>query len=390
MSRTHVVVIGGGYAGTLAANRLGVRPDIDVTLINPRPVFVERIRLHQHVAGTGAATADYAELLGAHVTVVVDTAEAIDAAGRRVTLASGATVGYDYLIYTAGSTGPMPPQVPGTAEFAYSLDEFEQAERLRHRLRALPGGATVTVVGGGLTGIEAATELAEAGHRVRLLGGGRIGPSLSEPGRRSVTKALHRLGVSVLDTAVVAQVRPDAVVLADRIVLTSAVTVWTAGFGVAGLAAASGLPTDPLGRLRTDETLTCIADPRIVAAGDAAAPSGAPLRMSCQAALPMGAQAAETVLARIGGTPPAALDQAFVGQCISLGRKRGTIQLSRFDDTPTAMFLGGRLAAAVKETICKTTVRAIRREAARPGTYRWLRGGDRRLADPAPQQGVHA
>ena len=50
-------------------------------------------------------------------------------------------------------------------------------------------------------------------------------------------------------------------------------TIWTAGFGVPGLAAASGLRTDALGRLLTDETLTSVDDPRIVAAGDCAAPS---------------------------------------------------------------------------------------------------------------------
>ena len=67
----------------------------------------------------------------------------------------------------------------------------------------------------------------------------------------------------------------DHVVLADGRTLPSAVTIWTAGFGVPGLAAASGLTTDALGRLLTDETLTSIDDPRIVAAGDAASPSGA-------------------------------------------------------------------------------------------------------------------
>jgi NADH dehydrogenase len=45
--------------------------------------------------------------------------------------------------------------------------------------------------------------------------------------------------------------------------------------------------------------------------------------MSCQAAGPLGAQAANTVLSRIAGTQPAALDQAFTGSCISLGRRSG-------------------------------------------------------------------
>ncbi len=74
--RTHIVVVGGGYAGTLAANHLRQRPDIDITVVNPRPVFVERIRLHQLVADTGAATADYGTLLGDGIRLIVDTVDA--------------------------------------------------------------------------------------------------------------------------------------------------------------------------------------------------------------------------------------------------------------------------------------------------------------------------
>ena len=50
-----VVVIGGGCAGTLAANRLRMRADVDITLVNPRPKFVDRIRPHQFVAGVVTA-----------------------------------------------------------------------------------------------------------------------------------------------------------------------------------------------------------------------------------------------------------------------------------------------------------------------------------------------
>ena len=47
--------------------------------------------------------------------------------------------------------------------------------------------------------------------------------------------------------------------------------------------------------------------------------------MSCQAAGPLGAQAANTVLSRIAGTEPAVIDQAFVGSCVSLGRRAATV-----------------------------------------------------------------
>jgi NADH:ubiquinone reductase (H+-translocating) len=177
-------------------------------------------------------------------------------------------------------------------------------------------------------------------------------------------------------------VRADHVELADGRELASAVTIWTAGFGVPELAARSGLSTDVLGRLLTDETLTSVDDPRIVAAGDAAAPSGQPLRMSCQAAIPLGAQAANTVLSRIAGTEPVAINQAFGGQCVSLGRHGGTIQLARFDDRPIRLYIGGRLAAAIKELICRAPVSFIAREARKPGSYRWLRGGGRAARTP--------
>ena len=79
-------------------------------------------------------------------------------------LASGAALDYDYVIYAVGSTGAAPSSVPGAAEFAYPIAEFEHAQRLRATLDELHPDAPITVVGAGLTGIETAAELAEQGH----------------------------------------------------------------------------------------------------------------------------------------------------------------------------------------------------------------------------------
>jgi NADH dehydrogenase len=375
--RTHVVVIGGGYAGTLAANRLRLRHDVDITLVNPRPKFVERIRLHQHAANNYEATADYGSLLGDGINLVVDTATRIDSANRTVQFASGRrALDYDYVIYAVGSTGAIPAAIPG-AEFAYPIAELEQAQRLRAALDELHPDAPVTVVGAGLTGIEAVSELAEQGRRVTLVCGGQLGPYLSEPGRRSVAKVLRKLGVVVLESDVVAEVRRDAVVFTDGAVRPSALTIWTAGFGVPDLATASGLRTDDVGRLLTDETLTSIDDDRIVAAGDCAAPSDQPLRMCCASASQLGPQAANTVLSRIAGDAPARFEYAFGGACISLGRRRGILQFARRDDSAVNGYLTSRLTAKVKEGICKGTLWGLRREARKPGTTFLLKGGPR-------------
>ncbi len=371
---THVVVIGGGYAGVMAANRL--RPHAIVTLVNPRPEFVERIRLHQLVAGNDDAVADYGTLLGDGVGLVVDSALRIDAAAHSVELSSGRTLRYDYLIYAVGSTGAVPAGVPGAAEFAYPLSELELAEKLKARMYDVPLSAPIVVVGGGLTGIEAASEFAEAGRLVTLVTD-VLGPSVGANGRRSISKRLAKLGVDVVEGTSVWRVAADRVVLDDGRELPSAVTVWTAGFGVPGLAAASGLTTDAMGRLLTDETLTSVDDSRIVAAGDAASPSNLPLRMSCQAALPLGAQAANTVLSRISGSAAEKMSVAMVAQCISLGRGAGTFQFNHKDDSPRRWYIGGRAGAVVKEQVCRYTLKWLRGEAAKPGSYSFAEGPDR-------------
>ncbi|MEV8214281.1 FAD-dependent oxidoreductase [Leifsonia sp. NPDC077715] len=369
--RTRVLVVGGGYAGVTAANRVAGGDAVEVTLVNARRVFVERIRLHQLAAGSDDAVMEYDDLLAPSVRLVIDTVTRIDASERRVELASGDALAYDYLVYAVGSGSPV-SSVPGAAEHALPVAELAHAERLKAALAAVGPHAAVTVVGGGPAGIETAAELAESGHPVTLVCGGELGPSLHSRGRRSVARGLDALGVTVEDgpgSRVVA-VEQDAVTLADGRVVPSAITVWTTGFSLPALARDSGLSTDADGRLLTDETLTSVDDERIVAAGDAAAPSGVPLRMSCQAAEPLGGGAADTLLAWMRGEQPKPFTMGFVGLCLSLGRRQGVVQFAHRDDTATRVSVAGRSGARIKELICRGTVFSLRLEARRPGATR--------------------
>ncbi|GHF40520.1 NADH dehydrogenase FAD-containing subunit [Amycolatopsis bartoniae] len=371
---TAVLVIGGGYSGVMAANRLTKRDDVTVTLVNPRPDFVERIRLHQLVGGSHNPVHDYRNVLAGRVRLVVGSVARIDAARRGVTLESGDTLGYDYLVYAVGSGSAL--QVPGAAEFAYPIADLEEAERLKPVVAA---ARTVTVVGAGPSGLEVAAELAELGRTVTLVCGGVLGPYLHPRGRRSVARRLAKLGVRIVEDQQVTAVTPDAVRLGDGRELPGEVTVWTAGFGVPDLAARSGLRTDADGRLLTDETLTSVDDERIVAAGDAAAPSGLPYRMGCQSAVQLGPQAAETVLSRIAGEQPKPADVGFAGQCLSLGRRAGIFQFASKHDTANRFHLGGRPGALLKELVCRSTVQQLAYEARNPGKRdRWSKDGERR------------
>ncbi|MEU9954918.1 FAD-dependent oxidoreductase [Streptomyces sp. NPDC050982] len=381
-----VVVVGGGYGGVTAANCLARRDGVSVTLVNPRPEFVERIRLHQLVTGSDDAVESFGEVLGGKVRLVVDTATRIDAAERWVSLAGGGSVSYDYLVYAVGS-GAADPGVPGAAEFAHSVSDIEGAERLRSALAATPVTAPLTVVGAGPTGLETAAELAEQGRRVTLVCGDVLGPSLHARGRRQVARRLARLGVTVLEgpRTRVTEVTQDAVRLDDGRELPSAVTIWTAGFRVPDLAARSGLRTDAEGRLLTDATLTSVDDVHIVAAGDAAAMTDRPFRMSCQAAVQLGPAAAATILRRIAGKTPAPVRMWFAGQCLSLGRDEGVTQFSYPNDKVNALHIGGRPGAGVKEIACRFTLGKLVSGARKAGSRAAHGDATDRLETPRPE-----
>ncbi|WP_225725912.1 MULTISPECIES: NAD(P)/FAD-dependent oxidoreductase [unclassified Nocardia] len=374
-----VIVIGGGYAGVMAANRLTQRDGVRVTMINPRSVFVPRLRLHQLVGGTHDAVVDYADILADGVRLVVDSVTRIDATERSVTLAEGGTLGYDYLIYAVGS-GNAGPRVPGAVEFAYPIATLEAAQRLRSALLDTPVAAAVTVVGGGPTGIETAAELAEQGRNVTLVCGGVLGPYLHPKARRTARKYFAKLGVNVIEGpgAAVTAITRDAVEIGDGRTLASAITIWTAGFGVPDLAARSGLRTDDAGRLLTDETLTSIDDERIVAAGDSSAPSDLPFRMSAYTAYCLGAHAADTLLHRIAGEQPTPIDLSFPAMCLSFGREAGIYQLGHKNDTAMRLYFSGFAGRKLKEFACQAGIKHLATEAHKPGSHRWFKDGKHR------------
>ncbi|MFE2053547.1 NAD(P)/FAD-dependent oxidoreductase [Streptomyces sp. NPDC059459] len=378
-----VVVVGGGYGGVTAANRLARHGGVSVTLVNRRADFVERIRLHQLLTGSDDAVIGYDEVLGGDVRLVVDEVTRIDAAEHRVLLAGGNPVPYDYLVYAVGS-GACDPRVPGASEYAHSVSDLEAARQLRSTLAAAPAQAPVTVVGSGPTGLETAAELAEKGHPVTLVCGGVLGPSLHARARRPAARRLAALGVTVLEGrgTRVTEVTADAVRLEDGRDVPSTVTIWTAGFRIPDLAARSGLRTDPEGRLLTDATLTSVDDERVVAAGDAAAIVGRPLRMSCQAAVQLGPGAAATVLRRIAGKFPSPVRMLFAGQCLSLGRTEGLTQFSYPDDRVNALHIGGRPGAGIKEIACRFTLRQLVTGARRATSGAPHGAGDGRLTTP--------
>ena len=359
-----IIVLGGGYTGAFAAGRLARRlhgDDVTVTLVNAEPDFVERVRMHQLAVGQELRPRPFADLFrGTGVDLRIARVTAVDADRKTVAVkdADGAVeLAYDTLVYALGS-GWDDQGVPGVAEHAYELASRPGALRLRERLAALEAGAPVVVVGGGLTGVEAVTEIAEARPDldVSLVVRGGLGDWLSAKGRRHLRKVVGRLGITVHEDTTATAVGPDRVTAADGTVLPAAVTVWTTGFAVHPIALATTLEVGDRGQIVVDGTMRSVSHPDVYAIGDAALARGVggkPLRMSCASGGFTAWQAADAIVARLTGGKLPKVPLRYFNQCVSLGRREGLIQYVTGDDRPVRAVLTGRIAAFYKELICK-------------------------------------
>ncbi len=364
-----IVVLGAGYAGANAAGRLAKRlhpADTEITLVNADPEFVERVRMHQLATGQDLKPRPLTDVFaGTGVQVRLARVTAVDAERKTVGIADAdgpGEIAYDTLVYALGSAAAG--GVPGVAEHAHDIAGKRSALRLRARLADLTAGGTVLVVGGGLTGIEAATEIAEARPdlEVSLAARGGLGDWLSEKAQSHLRTAFDRLGITVHEHTDIAGVEPTGAVTADGHAIPAQVTVWTAGFAVHPIAAATTLQVSATGQIVVDDTMRSVSHPDVYAVGDAAlaaGASGAPLRMSCASGVPTAHLAADAIAARLTGRPIPQNTIGYTGQCISLGRSDGILQWVTPDDQPKPSAVTGKPAARLKEMICKTAAWSI-------------------------------
>ncbi|MFF2557644.1 NAD(P)/FAD-dependent oxidoreductase [Nocardia sp. NPDC058058] len=358
-----IVVLGAGYAGATAAGRLAKRlhrADVEITLVNGDADFVERVRLHQLASGQELKHRPLSGMFaGTGVRVQVALVDAIDVEAKTVAVIGedgSETLAYDTLVYALGST-VADYGVPGVTEYAHNVASKRAALALRARLSELTSGATVLIAGGGLTGIEAASEIAEARPDldIAIAARGGVGDWLSEQARRYLRTALDRLGVTVHEHTDIARVGANSVETAAGEVIPAQVTVWTAGFAVHPIAAASTLEVSDSGRIVVDGTMRSVSHPDVYAFGDAAHVAGVggkTLRMGCATATPMAWQGSDALAARLTGREVPEAPIGYNTQCISLGRRDALVQKVTDEDQPTDKIFTGRTGVRIKQLIC--------------------------------------
>jgi NADH dehydrogenase len=376
-----IVVLGAGYTGLMATaslvGRTKRRTDVRITLVNAAERFTERLRLHQVAAGEQVADLRIPELLaGTGVEFVCGWITGVDVDARTVRVDDERVIEYDTLVYALGGVSDT-AAVPGADDHTHTLNSTADAEVLARRLATL-GSGTVAVCGSGLTGVEAAAEIAEQypDLDVVLLGRQEPGAAFTPKAKAYLDGALARLGVRVRAGVEIVKVLPDAVALADETVPAD-VVLWTSGVRISRLAA--GLAADERGRIVTDATLRSVSHPEVYAVGDVAAirQNYGLMHGTCQGGMPTAVHAAASIVRELRGRAPRPFRFGYVHAPVSLGRGDAVIQFTHPDDSPKKLHLTGRRAVWYKETVSSSPWPSIRRMTRMPrlGSFAWRRGG---------------
>jgi NADH:quinone reductase (non-electrogenic) len=359
---THIVVVGGGFAGVACAKRLAGKPGVRVSLLDENGYHQFQPLLYQ--VATAELTPedvrfDLEDLFREHANVEVRKAEVVsaDPQARRVMLADDTEVPGDVLVLAAGAQ-PNFFRTPGAGEFSFPLYSLAQAERVRSRVLQLfqdagakpelveEGVLTFVVVGAGATGVETAGAMAElvhdvmphvyehlaiAGARVILVDLGHVVLApFSDEAHTYAAKQLQRRGVQLKLGVSVKEIAPDHVTLSDGTIIRTHLTVWGGGLMAAPLAARSGLSRGHGGRIDVRPDLTVEGLPGVYALGDFAnIPSGdeRALPQLGSVAQQAGDWAARNILADVEGKGRQSFHYHDKGIMAMIGRKAAVAEI---------------------------------------------------------------
>lgn len=314
-----ITIVGGGAGGLELAvqlgKKLGKKKKAVITLVDAARTHLWKPLLHQVAAGTMDSHADELEYLALardnHFTFRLGRMDGLDRANKQVFLAPTydeegeeilprQTIPYDTLVLALGSqTNDF--GTPGVHENTIMLDSAASAERfheqlvnscLRAQARAKESGEgrfTLTIIGGGATGVELSAELHLTAKVLSSYGLQNFDPErdlkivivdaaprllqmLPERLSQAVARELRNLDIEVHTNERVVEISKEGVSMASGKFIPSGLVVWAAGIKVADfMKEIDGLETNRINQLVVHRNLQTTRDPAIFAMGDCAA-----------------------------------------------------------------------------------------------------------------------
>lgn len=357
---TEIVVVGGGYAGIAAAQRLGKHfkknEQVHITIIDKRPFKTYMTELHEVAGGRvdeSAIRYDLRRLFHKYknISIVTDTVTDINHETKQV-IANEHTLKYDYLVLGMGGE-PNDFGVPGVKEHGHTLWSYEDAVSLRrHIIEAVEAAAaepdinkrrellSFVVIGAGFTGVEMVGEIIEWVDRLAkdnqldrsefsvylVEAAANILQMVTEKEREKATKYMEKKGIQISLGDGIVRLNEDGVELASGRVIPTRTAIWTAGVKANSEAADFGMQQGRAGRLMADEYMESVDYPNVYVVGDLVYyedpnHDNMPTPQIVQAAEATGKTAADNIIATIEGTEKKPYDGKYDGFMVSIGGK---------------------------------------------------------------------
>jgi len=352
-NRPRVVILGAGFGGLTAAKALA--KDADVTVVD-RHNFQTFLPLLYQVATAGLAADHVAHpvrgaLRKSGVKFRMGSPISVDHKNKSVKLDSSEVLEFDHLVVALGSA-TADFGVAGVNEHALGMKSVHEAIGIRaevmRRFEDLcrfedQTRLSLSVVGGGPTGVEMAGALAElkrgplkndeanAAEHIDIYlieAGPRILPMFSEKLSARAKKDLEKLDVKVLLNTAVQEVKPRQILIKDGSVIPSEVTIWAAGV--------KGEPTGGLLNLPLEGTRISVAQnlqvnhyPHIWAIGDISSAKGADggfLPMVAPVAMQQGRWVAKQIMRAARGQALQDFKYLDKGSMATIGRHKAVVQ----------------------------------------------------------------
>jgi NADH:ubiquinone reductase (H+-translocating) len=378
--RPRVVILGGGFAGVGAAQKLE-HAEADVVLVDRHDYHTFQPLLYQLATGLLETTA-----VGHSLRDLVEgqentsfhkgTVSSIDLGAREVRFEELPPVSYDYLVLALGAEVNF-FGTEGAAEHAFPMYTLPNAVRLKDHLLERweaaerdpglveDGALNIVIVGGGPTGVETAGAVAELYRadfasdypslpqdeaHVSLVEAGPELFSMFKPKLREYTaKALSDRTVEVRTGAMVASVSPTRVTLKSGEELKAHTLVWGAGLQGNALVQSLGLELQRGNRIGVGSDLTIAEHPEVYALGDIAAivdgKTEQVLPQLGSVALQSGEHAGESIARRLEGKDTKPFKYKDKGTMAAIGRRAAVVQM-----------LGGRTMTGTKAQLAWATV----------------------------------
>ena len=354
LQKPRVVILGAGFGGLTAARKMAGFADVTVV---DRHNFQTFLPLLYQVSTAGLAADHVAHpvrgaLRKTGVQFRMGTPISVDHKNKSVKLDSSEVLEFDYLVVALGSA-TADFGVPGVNEHALGMKSVHEALTIRAEvLRRFEDLCrfedetifSISVVGGGPTGVEMAGAFAElvrgplkndqkhaAAHiKINLIEAGpRILPMFSEKLSARGKTDLEKLGVNVHLNTAVKEIKSRMIEISNGSQIPSEVTIWAAGVKGEPTGAKLNLPLINT-RIDVENTLQVKHYPHIFAIGDIAGfvgENGRMLPMVAPVALQQGRHVAKQIKRIATGQDLKPFKYIDKGSMATIGRHKAIVEV---------------------------------------------------------------